>query len=47
MCSNPGVTTDLIVYSIVIPVFPFQLEKDGYSGVSALVGFLLFAYVGI
>ena len=40
-----GVTTDLIIYSIVIPVFPFQLEKDGHSGVSALVGYLLFAYV--
>ncbi|KAA1468388.1 MFS general substrate transporter [Dentipellis sp. KUC8613] len=41
-----GITTDLIVYSIVIPVFPFELEKKGYSNVSALVGYLLFAYSG-
>lgn len=37
--------TDLIVYSIVIPVLPFRLERLGYSGVSALVGWLLFSYV--
>lgn len=47
LCS--GVTVDLLVYSIVIPVLPFQLEHLGYSsnGVSALVGWLLFAYVSL
>ncbi|KAJ3557689.1 hypothetical protein NM688_g1336 [Phlebia brevispora] len=41
-----GVTVDLLVYSIVIPVLPFRLEDLGYSGVSALVGWLLFGYSG-
>ncbi|KZV61838.1 MFS general substrate transporter [Peniophora sp. CONT] len=41
-----GITTDLLVYSILIPVFPFKLEAEGYEGVSALVGYLLFAYSG-
>jgi len=40
-----GIATDMLVYSIVIPVFPFQLERLGYSNVSSLVGWLLFAYV--
>ncbi|KAI4522902.1 MFS general substrate transporter [Schizophyllum commune Loenen D] len=39
-----GITTDLLVYSIIIPVLPFQLQELGYSGVSGLVGWLLFAY---
>ncbi|KAI0063212.1 MFS general substrate transporter [Artomyces pyxidatus] len=41
-----GITTDLLVYSIVIPVLPFHLEGLDYSNVSALVGYLLFAYSG-
>ncbi|TFK57595.1 MFS general substrate transporter [Heliocybe sulcata] len=41
-----GVCTDLIVYSVVIPVLPFRLEGLGYTGVSALVGYILFAYSG-
>ncbi|KDQ54891.1 hypothetical protein JAAARDRAFT_38007 [Jaapia argillacea MUCL 33604] len=41
-----SITTDLIIYSIVIPVFPFQLQRLGYTGVSSLVGWLLFAYSG-
>ncbi|KAI0033742.1 major facilitator superfamily domain-containing protein [Vararia minispora EC-137] len=41
-----GITTDIIVYSILIPVLPFQLQKLGYTGISALVGYLLFAYSG-
>jgi hypothetical protein len=40
-----GIATDMLVYSTVIPVFPFQLERLGYSHVSSLVGWLLFAYV--
>ncbi|KAI0733937.1 MFS general substrate transporter [Fomitopsis betulina] len=39
-----GVTTDLLVYSLIVPIIPFQLEGLGYSGVSGLVGWLLFAY---
>ncbi|KAL1749154.1 major facilitator superfamily domain-containing protein [Schizophyllum fasciatum] len=39
-----GITTDLLVYSIIIPVLPFQLQELGYGGVSGLVGWLLFAY---
>lgn len=40
-----GVATDLLVYSIIVPVMPFQLERLGYHAVSALTGWLLFAYV--
>ncbi|KAJ6569655.1 MFS general substrate transporter [Mycena capillaripes] len=39
-----SVATDLVVYSIIIPVLPFQLERLGYHSVSALTGWLLFAY---
>lgn len=39
-----GIATDLLVYTIIIPVMPFQLQKLGYSAVSALTGWLLFAY---
>lgn len=45
MSDISGVMTDLLVYSIVIPVLPFQLEHLGYTKVSSLVGWLLFAYV--
>ncbi|KAI0271635.1 MFS general substrate transporter [Gloeopeniophorella convolvens] len=41
-----GITTDFLVYSIIIPVMPFHLHALHYSGVSALVGYLLFAYSG-
>ena len=40
-----GIAIDLLVYSIIIPVIPFQLEQLGYEGVSGLAGWLLFAYV--
>ncbi|TEB33405.1 MFS general substrate transporter [Coprinellus micaceus] len=40
-----AIAIDLLVYSIIIPVIPFQLEKLGYEGVSGLAGWLLFAYV--
>ncbi|KAI6134157.1 MFS general substrate transporter [Pisolithus croceorrhizus] len=39
-----GITTDLLVYSVIIPVIPFQLENLHYYGVSALTGWLLCAY---
>ncbi|KAF9021190.1 MFS general substrate transporter [Hymenopellis radicata] len=39
-----GVLTDLVVYSIIVPVIPFELESLGYSDVSTLTGWLLFAY---
>ncbi|KAK0200813.1 major facilitator superfamily domain-containing protein [Desarmillaria ectypa] len=41
-----GIATDLLVYSMVIPVVPFQLEKLGYKDVASLTGWLLFAYSG-
>ncbi|KAJ7102430.1 MFS general substrate transporter [Mycena belliarum] len=41
-----GVATDLLVYSMIIPVMPFQLERLGYRSVSALTGWLLFCYSG-
>ncbi|KAK0189482.1 MFS general substrate transporter [Armillaria mellea] len=40
-----GVVTDLLVYSMVIPVVPFQLEELGYKRPASLTGWLLFAYV--
>jgi hypothetical protein len=43
--STQGVATDQLVYSAIVPVFPFQLEYLGYSGVSGLVGWLLLSYV--
>ena len=39
--------TDLLVYSIIIPVLPFHLETLGYNGISSLIGWLLFAFVSI
>ncbi|KAF5377253.1 hypothetical protein D9615_006365 [Tricholomella constricta] len=39
-----GIATDLLVYTIIIPVMPFHLQTLGYSRVSALSGWLLFAY---
>ncbi|TFK40896.1 major facilitator superfamily domain-containing protein [Crucibulum laeve] len=39
-----GIATDLLVYSIIIPVMPFHLESLGYRGISSLTGWLLFAY---
>ncbi|ESK93471.1 mfs amine [Moniliophthora roreri MCA 2997] len=39
-----GIAVDLLVYSIVVPVMPFQLEKLGYNNVSSLTGWLLFSY---
>ncbi|KAJ7275547.1 major facilitator superfamily domain-containing protein [Mycena haematopus] len=39
-----GIATDLLVYTIIIPVMPFHLESLGYHSVSALTGWLLFAY---
>ncbi|KAK0494218.1 major facilitator superfamily domain-containing protein [Armillaria luteobubalina] len=41
-----GVATDLLVYSMVIPVVPFQLEELGYKHPASLTGWLLFAYSG-
>ncbi|KAF8912925.1 major facilitator superfamily domain-containing protein [Gymnopilus junonius] len=39
-----GIAVDLLVYSVVIPVMPFQLERLGFSNVAARTGWLLFAY---
>ena len=43
--SSSGITTDFLVYSIIIPVMPFHLQALGYTDISVLVGCLLFAYV--
>lgn len=42
-----GITVDYLIYTIIIPIMPFHLEALGYSEISALVGYLLFAYVRI
>ncbi|EJD04276.1 MFS general substrate transporter [Fomitiporia mediterranea MF3/22] len=39
-----GITVDVMVYALVIPVLPFQLEKLGFHHVSALVAYLLLAF---
>ncbi|ESK85878.1 mfs amine [Moniliophthora roreri MCA 2997] len=39
-----GIAVDLLVYSIIVPVMPFQLEKLGYDSISSLTGWLLFSY---
>jgi hypothetical protein len=44
-CLPSGITTDFLIYSTIIPVMPFHLRALGYSELSALVGYLLFAYV--
>lgn len=41
-----GVAIDTLIYSIPVPVIPFQLQKLGYDNVSSRVGWLLFAYSG-
>ncbi|KAI0666238.1 MFS general substrate transporter [Trametes maxima] len=39
-----AITTDLLIYSMIVPIIPFRLQELGYDGVSGLVGWLLFAY---
>ncbi|CDO70927.1 hypothetical protein BN946_scf184829.g35 [Trametes cinnabarina] len=39
-----AITTDLLIYSIIVPIIPFRLQSLGYDGVSGLAGWLLFAY---
>ncbi|KAL1952322.1 hypothetical protein VTO73DRAFT_1471 [Trametes versicolor] len=41
-----AITTDLLIYSMIVPIIPFRLQSLGYEGVSGLVGWLLFAYSG-
>nr|XP_018260404.1 uncharacterized protein I303_07322 [Kwoniella dejecticola CBS 10117]OBR82562.1 hypothetical protein I303_07322 [Kwoniella dejecticola CBS 10117] len=43
-----GVTTDILTYTIVVPVLPYRLQALNYSNISALTSWLLFAYsIGI
>lgn len=42
---STAITTDLLIYSMIVPIIPFRLQSLGYEGVSGLVGWLLFAYV--
>ncbi|KLO05711.1 MFS general substrate transporter [Schizopora paradoxa] len=44
---HTGIATDLTVYSIIIPVIPFQLQHLGYHSVSSLTAWLLFSFVKI
>ncbi|KAH9486666.1 MFS-type transporter ppzB [Psilocybe cubensis] len=39
-----GVAVDLLVYSMIIPVIPFHLERLGHSSISSMTGWLLFAF---
>jgi MFS family permease len=45
--SGTGLFTDLLVYSLIIPVIPFRLESLGYSGIGAKVSWLMAAYVRV
>lgn len=40
-----GLFTDLIVYTLIIPVIPYRLETLGYTGIGAKVSWLLVAFV--
>ncbi|OCF34316.1 hypothetical protein I316_03830 [Kwoniella heveanensis BCC8398] len=43
-----GVMTDILTYTIVVPVLPYRLQALGYTNISALTSWLLFAYsIGI
>ncbi|WWC92718.1 uncharacterized protein L201_007677 [Kwoniella dendrophila CBS 6074] len=43
-----GVTTDILTYTIVVPVLPYRLQVLNYHNISALTSWLLFAYsIGI
>ncbi|KAI0367508.1 MFS general substrate transporter [Pilatotrama ljubarskyi] len=42
-----AITTDLLIYSMIVPIIPFRLQSLGYEGVSGLVGWLLFAYASL
>ncbi|WWC95742.1 hypothetical protein V866_002608 [Kwoniella sp. B9012] len=43
-----GVITDVLTYTIVVPVLPYRLQSLNYTNISALTSWLLFAYsIGI
>ncbi|AAW46370.2 hypothetical protein CNK02920 [Cryptococcus deneoformans JEC21] len=39
-----GTCTEALTYTIIIPVLPYRLQNTGYSNVSTLTAWLLFAY---
>ncbi|ODO00821.1 hypothetical protein L198_03148 [Cryptococcus wingfieldii CBS 7118] len=39
-----GTSTDILTYTIVVPVLPYRLQEMGYTNVSGLTAWLLFAY---
>ena len=43
--SQTGILTDLLVYSLIIPVIPYQLEALGYDAIGSKVSWLLVAFV--
>ncbi|WVW87013.1 hypothetical protein I302_109069 [Kwoniella bestiolae CBS 10118] len=43
-----GVITDILTYTIVVPVLPYRLQSLNYTNISTLTSWLLFAYsIGI
>lgn len=40
-----GIFTDILIYSLIIPVIPYQLKALGYEGIGAKVSWLLVAFV--
>ena len=43
--SETGILTDLLVYSLIIPVIPYQLVALGYDGIGSRISWLLVAFV--
>ncbi|WWD20223.1 hypothetical protein CI109_104699 [Kwoniella shandongensis] len=39
-----GATTDILTYTIVVPVLPYRLQAMNYTNISSLTSWLLFAY---
>lgn len=42
-----GILTDLLVYSLIIPVIPYQLEALGYDRIGSKISWLLVAFVRV
>lgn len=45
--SRTGILTDLLVYSLIIPVIPYQLEALGYDAIGSKISWLLVAFVRV
>jgi len=40
-----GILTDLVIYTLIIPVVPYQLRDLGYDGIGAKMSWLYVAFV--